>query len=150
MSDSRQWGGLARAAAAREAKGPNVSEYKPGMVVYARVRNLREETYADGKARPVLVVGPQHNANDRWRLMGFTTKSTFESGGQRMPIIHWNKIPLNGPGYLWSPRLAVVPTDDLLDHIGYMCEADVEQVIWYSTLTADEETALRASARPNP
>lgn len=154
MTHRQIMGGLARDAVAREGRLARV-KYTSGMVVRATVRNLREEAEHayDGKSRPVVVIGRSQD-NDgwdgSWRCMGLTTKATFETGRARVPIIHWSAIPLPGPGYLWSPRLPIVPGTDMLEQIGWLTMADAEQIIEYSALTVAERDGLRAVARPNP
>ena len=100
----------------------------PGAVVICKVR-----AYAlghdKGKNRPgILVVQPPGDRHT-WKVMGLTTLANSDDGNPRRPILDWQGCGLEGPGYLWGPRLPFIPDIDITQVIGRVSADDAEQVL---------------------
>lgn len=97
-----------------------------GEICWTAIRNLREDPthaadYGPGKERPGILVA-QHE--DRWLVIGTTTKGTFAAGAPRtrIPAEYWeNAHPALGHrgGYLWGDKVQYVPRADIGEHIGF-------------------------------
>lgn len=79
------------------------------------IRNPLEDAQAVGKLRPAVMMSEEA---DRWRVMGLTTKSTYEDGLARIRVPDHQAVGLNGPGFLWGHRLTRVNTEDIGTYIG--------------------------------
>lgn len=51
--------------------------------------------------------------------MGLTTLDHYATGEPRVPVPDWRRVGLNGPGWLWSNNLAIVPVLDIHHHLGW-------------------------------
>ena len=98
----------------------NIHYLKFGQIRWCNVRNPLENCQASGKWRPALLVSEELT---KWRIMGFTTNSVYESGLPRVEIPNHRVVGLDKPGYLWGHKLTRIDTSDIGDFIG---EADVE------------------------
>jgi len=98
----------------------NIHYLKFGQIRWCNVRNPLENCEAIGKWRPSLLVSEEFT---KWRIMGFTTKSVYESGHPRVEIPNYRVIGLDKTGYLWGHKLTRVDTTDIGDAIG---EADID------------------------
>lgn len=98
----------------------NIHYLQFGQIRWCNVRNPREDREAVGKWRPSLLISEELT---KWRIMGFTTKSVYESGHARVEIPNYRSIGLDKTGYLWGHKLTRIDTTDIGDLIG---EADVD------------------------
>jgi len=104
----------------------------PGMVVIAAVRNTKQNpdhAKGPGLYRPAIVI--EQRSDGPWALMGFTKHSAFQNGDPRKPLKDWETIPLRALGYLWGPRLPIVPERDIREQIGWVSLDDAEMIADY-------------------
>lgn len=96
---------------------PHVQFPRAGNVVLAQVSNTSENRKAKGKVRPVILIELR---NGQWRVMGLTSKSTYQSGAPRIALSCPAAIGLNGPGFLWGQRLVSISTLDVGRILGHV------------------------------
>lgn len=82
---------------------------------WTNIRNPLEDAQAVGKLRPAVMISEEA---DRWRVMGLTTKSTYEDGLPRIRVPDHQAVGLNGPGFLWGHRVTRVNAEDIGIYIG--------------------------------
>lgn len=113
-----------------------------GEIRWTNVRNPLENARAIGKYRPALMVS-EHLG--RWRVMGLTTKPTYENGSSRRAIPDYRAIGLETPGYLWGHKLTRVNVDDVGQYIGKADQGLLNEVLQQARadLTMDEIAMIR-------
>lgn len=128
------------------APAPDTTTPRIGDIRWANVLNPLENVNSTGKSRPVLLVS---STSTHWRVMGFTTKSMYESTEPRVPIPDWSSIGLTRPGYLWGDRLTRITIDSVNEFIGTADTRLGEAVIGLAgaDMTNLEIDALRTAMR---
>jgi hypothetical protein len=102
------------------------AELEPGELVWASIINGLENPTAAGKARPVILIESKGSA---WRTMGLTTNPRYRDGSPRVAIPDPWAVGLRAPGWLWGDRLCWTAGIDIQNHIGWVDEALVFDVI---------------------
>jgi hypothetical protein len=120
------------------------AELAPGELVWANIINGLENPTATGKARPVILIESRGSA---WRTMGLTTNPRYRDGSPRVAIPDPWAVGLKAPGWLWSDRLCWTSGIDVLDHLGWVDEALVFDVIELADIAGPAIQGLLATAR---
>ncbi len=120
------------------------AEQAPGELVWASIVNGLENPSATGKARPVILIESKGSA---WRTMGLTTNPRYRDGSPRVAIPNPAAVGLKAPGWLWGDRLCWTAGIDIGDHVGWIDEALVFEVISLARLAGPTINHLLAAAR---
>lgn len=145
-------GAIAREAAQREARVVRRERtLAPGRVVIAVVRAFNEDRY-DGKNRPVVLVSEREDRDGgaAWAVMGLTSLSTYRDGGARASIADWRGAGLNGPGYFWGGRLAIIPLHDMIEPVGWITYPDALTIRGFITDRREGAAFITAVAERKP
>lgn len=123
-------------------------ESRIGQVVYAQVLNPRENPYAEGKPRPVVLVKRDVVA-DAWWVMGLTSAPFYRmSGRQRERVPNPRAVGLRGPGYLWGENLTWLPADAIEpEPLGWADLPLAAAICRLAKLPSDEAQVLRDAAK---
>lgn len=137
--------------ALEQESSSNSSAPEPASGLLFRVNtfNLLENENAEGKIRPAVLVS---RSGDGWRVMGLTTKSTYQSGEHRRAIPNPSAVGLPGPGFIWGGRLTRVTADSIHEFIGIANYQLVEEIIdiAHDDMSNNEIDDLRSITRVSP
>ena len=120
----------------------------PGHIVWASVLNPLENPDSVGKLRPVVLVS---GTSTHWRVMGLTTKRSYEGGNPRRPIPNHLNVGLPKPGFLWGDKLTRITVESVESFIGFADDPLVEEIIDLAKvdMSSPEIDDLRSVTRPS-